>query len=594
MKTILGIEGGGTKTEWIAYSTNARPDGSEPAAVRSGVLPASNLRLISDEALERLLRVLPQDVTDVGVFLAGCVTETDHERLRALTRRVWPNANLAVGSDRESGFAAAFHGADGVAVIAGTGSAITGKRGDLTDNAGGWGHLLGSAGSGYRLAMQALRQVLWSYDLTRRVTSPGEAILSLLGLNRLEDLIAWAADAEKMAIAKLAPVVFEAAREGDRAMSVILDEGAWTLAEGAVAVAKRLALPEAQVRLQGGLFVHYPEYVQRFEDRLKRDLPQANVAVCTLSGAEGAAWLASRQTPPSAPLPRPFARYAPPITPSLEVDTEELATASTEQVNPRSAGLDKLSSLELVDLFIAEETHVAEALKAAREGLAEAIELVGEALRRGGRLFYVGAGTSGRLGTLDASEIPPTFGVDPRMVQAIMAGGVTALYRSVEGAEDHPEAGGLAILDRSVKAGDVVCGIAASGRTPFVLGALHEARAALAHTILLTCNPARKRHTPPWDIEIDLPTGPELLTGSTRLKAGSATKLALNLLSTGAMIRLGKVHGNLMSAVRVSNVKLRERAIRTVARSLHLSPADAEALLAAHDWQLDAVLQENA
>ncbi|HWL53939.1 MAG TPA: N-acetylmuramic acid 6-phosphate etherase [Chthoniobacteraceae bacterium] len=591
MKTILGIEGGGTKTEWIAYSIAEPGERAAPVAPRSGILPPSNLRLISDESLERLLRVLPPEATDVGVFLAGCVTEGDHERLRALVRGVWPDAAILVGSDRESGFAAAFHGADGVAVIAGTGSAITGKCGDLTDNAGGWGHLLGSAGSGYRLAMQALRQVLWSYDLTRRVTSPGEAILARLGLNRLEDLIAWAADAEKMAIARLAPVVFEAAKEGDRAMAAILDEGAATLAEGAAAVARRLALPQADIRLQGGLFVHYPEYVGRFEERLAAFLPKANVAVCTVSGAEGAAWLASRRNPPTAPLARPFARYAPPIAPALEVDTEELANAATEQVNPRSARLDELSNLELVDLFIAEEAHVAEALKAARDTLAEAIELVAGALRRGGRLFYVGAGTSGRLGTLDASEIPPTFGVDPRIVQAIMAGGATALYRSVEGAEDHPEAGGLAILDHRVQAGDVVCGITASGRTPFVLGALHEARAALAHTVLLTCNPARKRHAPAWDIEIDLPTGPELLTGSTRLKAGSATKLALNLLSTGAMIRLGKVRGNLMSGVRVSNVKLRERAIRTVARTLRVTPAEAEALLAGNDWQLDGVLR---
>src|SRR5690606_27282662 len=147
------------------------------------------------------------------------------------------------------------------------------------------------------------------------------------------------------------------------------------------------------------------------------------------------------------------------------------------------------------------------------------------------------------------------------MVQGIMAGGVVALHRAVEGAEDQPESGALAVLERGVRPGDVVCGIAASGRTPFVLGALTRAREIGAATILLTCNPARQPTPEPWDVEIDLPTGPELVTGSTRLKAGTGTKLALNILSTGAMIRLGKVRGNLMVDVQITNEKLRDRGI---------------------------------
>ena len=269
-----------------------------------------------------------------------------------------------------------------------------------------------------------------------------------------------------------------------------------------------------------------------------------------------------------------------------EIDLTEMALALTEQSNPRSSGLDIMTTPEIVELFISEESRVPEALIGSRMQLIAAIELVTDALRKGGRLFYVGAGTSGRLGVLDASEIPPTFGADPELVQAIMAGGVGALYRSVEGAEDQREAGAHAVVERGVQPLDVVCGITASGRTPFTLGALHQARELGARTILLACNPARRPDGTPWDIEIDLATGPELLTGSTRLKAGTATKCALNILSTAVMVRLGKVRGNLMAGVVVTNAKLRDRAIRLVSALRGIGRAEAETLLEANGWEV--------
>lgn len=567
MKRVLGIEGGGTKTEWLLVDESG-------ARIGGGVLPAANLRLICDEALAGMFRVLPADATHVGVFLAGCVTAADRNRLQACVDKVWPKAATRVGSDRESGFAAAFGGRDGVAVIAGTGSAISGRRGRRYERAGGWGQLLGDIGSGYHLAVQALRHVLWTYDLTRRITGPGENILAALALNRLEELVGWAAGADKMSVAKLAPVVFEAARQGDPEMASILDLGASALADGACATLRRLGFDTPpEIKLQGGLFVHHPDYVERFARRVETVYPQAEVSVCTESGAAGSVWLASQEI-----------ELSPPMRP--EVDLGELATAMTEAVNPRSEGLDTMSTLQIVDLFVSEESRVNEALASARMPLAAAVELVSDLLRRGGRLFYVGAGTSGRLGVLDASEIPPTFGADPHLVQAIMAGGAGALYRSAEGAEDQAEAGAFAIGERGVRAGDVVCGITASGRTPFVLGALRQARKIGARTILLSCNPARHAHGTPWDVEIDLPTGPELLAGSTRLKAGTATKCALNILSTAAMVRLGKVHGNLMAGVVVSNAKLRDRAVRLVSALLGLSRAEAESTLEAHGWDV--------
>jgi N-acetylmuramic acid 6-phosphate etherase len=240
-------------------------------------------------------------------------------------------------------------------------------------------------------------------------------------------------------------------------------------------------------------------------------------------------------------------------------------------------------------LFLTEEPRITEALVAKRAELIAAVDLVSAALTAEGRLFYVGAGTSGRLGVLDASEIPPTFGAPPELVQGIIAGGATALHRAVEGAEDQPEAGALSVLERGVGQRDVVCGISASGRAPFVLGALQRARELGARTILLTCNPARPATH--WDVEIDLPTGPEIVTGSTRLKAGTATKVVLNILSTCAMVRLGRVRGNSMVDLNISNAKLRDRGVRLVSGELQISYAEAQGRLERAGWNVRAALQ---
>lgn len=250
----------------------------------------------------------------------------------------------------------------------------------------------------------------------------------------------------------------------------------------------------------------------------------------------------------------------------------------TEQINPHSANLDQLTALELVDLFNREDAQVLAAIAAVRQPLAQAIELTVAALRRGGRLIYVGAGTSGRLGVLDAAECPPTFCTPPELVQGIIAGGVEALVRSSEALEDRAEEGAAAIADREVDQRDVVCGISAGGTTPFVQGALQAARARGATTLFLACVP-----TDQVDVEVDvdlrLLVGPEILAGSTRLKAGTATKLALNILSTGTMVQLGKVYGNRMVDVSVTNQKLRDRALRIICDLTELDRESAAQLL---------------
>jgi N-acetylmuramic acid 6-phosphate etherase len=257
----------------------------------------------------------------------------------------------------------------------------------------------------------------------------------------------------------------------------------------------------------------------------------------------------------------------------------------TERRNPRSLNLDTLPLRDAVTLMLSEEAKVPRILLKHRPELARAVELVGRGFRRGGRLFYVGAGTSGRLGVLDASECPPTFRAPPQLVQGIIAGGDAALRRSVEGAEDDPEAGAKALARRRVCSKDVVVGIAASGTTPFVWGALSEAKRRRATTILLCFNPflmIPRAQRPTIVIAPDL--GPEVLTGSTRLKAGTATKLVLNILTTLAMVRMGKVLSNLMVDVVPGNAKLRERAARIVQSLTGVDYTEAEASLIQSGW----------
>jgi N-acetylmuramic acid 6-phosphate etherase len=328
---------------------------------------------------------------------------------------------------------------------------------------------------------------------------------------------------------------------------------------------------------------------------LKKNLPDARIATVERAPELGAAWLAAEAHDHASFHLRP---------PQSEIDS--LAAALTEQRNPCSENLEKLSTQELVQLFVDEEKFVQDALRTAAAALARGTEIVTESLQNGGRLFYIGAGTSGRIGVLDASEIPPTFGAPTHLVQGVVAGGTTALHRSVEGAEDEESAGALALDERGLKAADVVIGITASGGTPFVLGALARAKSLGSKTILLTCNP-HCTHRPvagpgdpesvrsgysDLDLVITLPVGPEILSGSTRLKAGTATKVALNIISTGAMIGLGKVRGNLMIDLHTTSTKLRDRAVRIVAELTQRDYEFARGLLEANDWNLRAALEK--
>jgi N-acetylmuramic acid 6-phosphate etherase len=258
----------------------------------------------------------------------------------------------------------------------------------------------------------------------------------------------------------------------------------------------------------------------------------------------------------------------------------ELESLTTEGINPATTRIDQMSALEIARAMNTEDAQVAGAVQRELPHIARAIEEITLRLRQGGRLIYIGAGTSGRLGMLDASECPPTFNCPPGQVIGLIAGGPIANAYAIEDAEDSPEAGELALREITVTALDSVVGIAASGRTPYVLGALHYAQSIGALTIGVVCNPA----TPMASVSALLIApivGPEVITGSTRLKAGTAQKMVLNMLSTGSMILLGKTHGNLMIDVQATNEKLKQRALKVVQLATGLSRTQAEELLQA-------------
>jgi N-acetylmuramic acid 6-phosphate etherase len=272
------------------------------------------------------------------------------------------------------------------------------------------------------------------------------------------------------------------------------------------------------------------------------------------------------------------------------VADDYLDTRLTERRNPRSSTIDTASALEIVDLIGAEDAGVPGAVAKARAEIGRAIDLIEAAFRAGGRLIYVGAGTSGRLGVLDAAECPPTFGTDPDMVVGLIAGGASALVRSVEGAEDDVDAANQAVDSLEVGSNDVVVGIAASGTTPFVQAALCRAQAQAARTVFLSCSEPPRQLAGICDVFITVLVGPEIVTGSTRMKAGTATKLVLNTLTTGAMIRLGKTYGNLMVDLKAWNDKLVDRSQRIVMETTGLDRKAAQRVIEAADGKVKTAI----
>lgn len=259
----------------------------------------------------------------------------------------------------------------------------------------------------------------------------------------------------------------------------------------------------------------------------------------------------------------------------------------TEKINPKTLNLDILSPLEIIELISEEDKKVAEAVAKQKTNIAKAVDLIVDGLSRGGRLFFIGAGTSGRLGVMEAAECPPTFGTKPSLIQGIIAGGKKALWHSSEGAEDSRTKAKESLSKFELDKNDIVVGIAASATTPFVEGGLSYAKKKGCGRILITCNPV---NSPLADVIVSLIVGPEIITGSTRMKAGTATKMVLNTLTTASMVRLGKTYGNLMVEVQPNSQKLRDRAARITMQILGVSSQKTGKLLRKSNWDIKAAV----
>jgi len=617
--SYLGIEGGGTRT--LALLADA--SGQTLRRLETG--PA-NMKLLTEAQLTRQFRSIAAALPNpdaLGIGLSGAWAEADFRKIRLAAARVWPGIPCYATNDLETALVAARGpelgqaaegvryrpGAGGafpltparspsegergkrrqvagkpklmgggnilqVLVVSGTGSCCYGQRADGKGvKVGGWGHVLGDQGSGYDIGLRALQAVVDSYDHDLAWPKLGRRLLVALQLNEPNDLIDWAQAADKTEIASLAAEVFTAWARKDRMAAGILAGAARCLARDAAACARRLAKPGTPVGfvLTGSILLKQPRFAAQVGRELRRLWPKAAVTPLKRESVWGAVELARCTFKSKVQSPKSKGQSPEPE----ELVVRSVRRSPTEERNPNSMNLDKLPVREAVKRMLREDAGIPKKLFPERHRIAKVIEAVARAFRRGGRLFYVGAGTSGRLGVLDASECPPTFRTSPELVQGIIAGGQNALWQSVEGAEDDAAAGGRAIALRGITRRDVVTGIAASGTTPFVWGALREAKRRGATTVLVCFNPFLKipRALRP-SIVIAPDLGPELLTGSTRLKAGTATKQLLNLFTTLAMVRLGKVRSNLMIDLNPANVKLRDRAVRIVQA---LTGADYEA-----------------
>lgn len=552
MGAVLGIEGGGTKTTWVLVG----PDGK---IVSRGETGPGNVLLVGAEGLKKNFRKVAAGLTmqphAIGGGFAGARGAREFSLIRSALRSVWPQVSrVAVGQDVDSALTAAWGSEDGFLVIAGTGSNVVGRKNGKKISAGGHGHLLGDGGSGYDLARRTLAEVFRVRDHEGRVPVLAAALMAHAGAADVDSLLREVYRQKgKEWLAGFAPAILRAAARGDRLAKTVLRQVVESLVDSVVAVAGRLKVLRPRLALTGGLFDH-PTYRGAFLSVLRRRCPQASAGVLRVSGAVGAARMTGVAPAVSVTEKDPHHRLVP------------VEALPTERANPRSRGLHRKSVNQLVRIFVGEETHTVRALRKARREIERAAHLVSRALQRGGRLVYVGAGTSGRLGVLDASEMPPTFHAPPEQVQAILAGGPEAIFRAQEGAEDDREAGARAVRERRIGKKDILVGLTASGRTPFVHGALAAGDQAGATTVLVTAHP-RWRPEPRGfkpDAVVRLDVGPELIAGSTRLKSGTATKMVCNILSSVAMIRLGRVYDNLMVNVVPSNEKLKARAIRLV------------------------------
>ncbi len=570
MANVLGLEGGGTRTSVLLA-------GSNDEVIESFSAGPANLRLMGSGdlsyhlmAISRRLPCLPDAI---GMGLAGARVEADFDRIITASARVWPGVPCAPSNDLVTALEATDwdESCDAqVLVLSGTGSCQMGRdRSGREVRMGGRGHVLGDRAGGYQIGMMALRELIAEYDSSNQWPQLGAEILARLQFNEPEDLIDWSLEASKTEIASLAGAVFEAAehRGDDRIVNRVYNEAATTLAGDAITCVNRLS-PDSPARVQfvfnGSVLLKNERFLERVIEQIEAARPGSVFTPLDRPSVWGAVAMAKRLVKESSTAGFPVDAVEPVICPdTLPQIWKPLTSSPTEQRHPDSTRFSELEIADGIELMLQDAETIPGSIRAAKDSIEWTVNRVVDAFARGGRLIYTGAGTSGRLGVLDASECPPTFRANPEQVQGVIAGGRKALWSAVEGAEDDSAAGRAAAIHRNVGSDDVVIGISASGHAPFIWGCLHEASLRGATTVLLTCHPGYLDHPLP-DRVIAADTGPEILTGSTRLKAGTATKMILNLITTLAMTHSGKVIGNLMIDLNPSNIKLRARAVGIV------------------------------
>lgn len=562
---VLAIEGGGTRSTAGLYDDAgalvAEGEGG-PCNPVSGGLDAALAEIRALAARVTAGRGAAPDL--VAVALAGLFSEEWRQKVAGGVCRVLHVSKALASDDFNPLLHANARAAGGVLAIAGTGSKVAGlSTTGETAQAGGRGMPFGEDGSAYRIANDALRAVAAAIDGVGPDTSLVSGLPRAVGAVDFAAFIDWANHATKRQLADLARAIASAAEAGDAVAGSLIEAQARRMSEMALAVAKRLLLAKgAPVFMNGGLFDFCTGYRTVFEDGIRSagyvpSVPRlrGHRAVFEMTRLEPKPeWLALASAQPK----------------------ETLSLPPTELRSRGTKTLDRMSAIEIVRHMNEEDANVIAAVAHQAACIARVVEQAADAIRSGGRIIYVGAGTSGRLGVLDASECPPTFGVAPDRVVALMAGGDRALRQGVEGAEDDRDQGAADVLALEPTARDVVVGIAASGTTPYVRAALEAAGKAGARTALLCCNPQIGDGA---DHVIALDTGPEVLAGSTRLKAGTATKLVLNIVSTGAMALAGYVYDGQMVGMQPVNEKLWKRAIRIVTEIGGIDETRAETLL---------------
>ena len=571
--TVLGLDGGGTHTR--AVIINERGDilgqgEGGPANIRA--VDRATVETSLTDAVQKALRsanVSAKQLSAATWALAGAGRAAERATYQSIAVSLLPSIQTTIVTDAEAALMGALGSRCGLIIIAGTGMIVYGEDGEgKAVRAGGWGKYL-DEGSGYALGIATLRAILAEVDGTGHATDLTQLVCTHLSMGNSSELISWLYDPERKPadIAALAPFTLNAAEAGDGVAVALVSKAADALADAALAVYRRLEHENKNLPISysGSLIQKSLFYCQLVNQAIRTRLPDRNLHPPQADPIIGAAALALAERGIS-------------LKKRADVPLVEDLVWSSEQRNLLTMDLDVRTTLEIVGAMHLLDGQAVAAVQSQLPTIATVIDQIVLRMQEGGRLIYVGAGTSGRLGVLDALECPPTFNTRPDQVVGLIAGDSPALTRSQEGVEDDAVGAAQAMSDLDINSKDTVVGIAASGRTPYVMGALEAARKAKALTVAFTCNlPAPIAQSAQYTIAPLV--GPEVLTGSTRLKAGTAQKLILNMLSTGTMIRLGKTYGNLMVDVQQSNQKLKARAQRIVGQACNIPADEARALL---------------